>query len=290
MTERPLSDQPDRPPAIQGPVPPVALVVALYLAGGLIILVEVGPWAAIRDGAVNGLLVAAWLLAAHWLLRHEPLPSLPLRRPRLELLYSLLLLALTLLLVANAYTAFLPLPPRAFVWVIYAGVLLLLGLTRYPAEAWGLSWPSGRGWAALLAVILLNVTAGVLRALLPPSESQALVGVDMAEGLTSAAAVLLALLSILVGAALPEELLLRVTLQPRLARFVGISWAIFLQALLFSLGHLPQKLFANELPPLLALAYTLLLDNGIIAGYFWYRQRSLPLLLLLHLFAFPRFG
>ncbi len=80
------------------------------------------------------------------------------------------------------------------------------------------------------------------------------------------------------------------TIQPRLAHYVGLSWAIFLQAFLFAAGHLPQKLLSNELPLSVAIAYTLLLDNGLIAGYLWRRERSLLLLALLHLFAFPRFG
>jgi hypothetical protein len=45
-----------------------------------------------------------------------------------------------------------------------------------------------------------------------------------------------------------------------------------------------------ERPLLLALGYLIKPDNGLIAGYLWYRTRSLPLLVLIHLFAFARFG
>jgi len=267
------------------------LLVVFYLAGGAIILTQIGAWEAVREVLVNGILVAAWLITAHLLLRNTPLPeTVPVRRPILELLWSLGVLALTLLLVANAYAGWVPLPRRAFVWVIYAGVAALFLGRRYPSRAWGVAWPSRRGWLALLVVILLNVVVGVVRVLLPPGELQGIVGVDMAEALTSGRAIIIALAMRVVTAALPEELLFRVILQPRLVRFVGVSWAIFLQAFLFSLGHLPQKLWANELPLLLAPAYTLLLDNGLIAGYLWYRQRSLPLLVILHLLAFIRFG
>jgi membrane protease YdiL (CAAX protease family) len=96
--------------------------------------------------------------------------------------------------------------------------------------------------------------------------------------------------SLLVGAALPEELPLRVTLQSRLAHFTGVSWTIFLQAFLFAAGHVPQKLLGNEHSLAVTVAYTLLLSNGLIAGYLWQRQRSLLLLVLLHLFAFIRLG
>jgi membrane protease YdiL (CAAX protease family) len=263
-----------------------------YLLGGIILLVEGGPWEAFRQVVVNGALVVAWLAVAHRLLRQQPAhPLPPLRRPRLELTWALAVLALTLAVVTNAYGQWLPLPRRSHVLVIYLGAaLLFLGL-RYPPSTWGLRWPSRRGWLALGAVILLNVAAGIVRGLLlPPGEQQGTIGVDLTEQLVTAAAILSLLVSLLLGAALPEELLLRVLLQPRLAHFTGLSWAIFLQAFLFSLVHVPQKLLGNELPLSEAVAYTLLLDNGLIAGYLWHKERSLLLLVLLHLFAFTRLG
>lgn len=268
------------------------LLVLGYLFGGVILLVRVGPWEAVREVVVNGVLVAAWLAAAHAILRQQPArPLPPLRRPRLELTWSLGVLATALALVTVAYGAWFSLPRRPHVLIIYGGVgLLFLGL-RYPPSAWGVRWPSRRGWLALGAVILLNVVAGMIRGLLlPPGEQQDTVGVDLTEQMVSTAGVLGLFLSLLVGAALPEELLLRVTLQPRLSHYTGVSWAIFLQALLFAAAHLPQKVLGNELAPAVALAHTLLLSNGLIAGYLWHKERSLLLLVVLHLFAFPRFG
>ena len=61
------------------------------------------------------------------------------------------------------------------------------------------------------------------------------------------------LLTLLVGAALPEELLMRVKSQPRLARFVPLGWAILIQAPLFAAAHLPQKPIGYEEPWLVAL-------------------------------------
>ena len=268
------------------------LLILGYVVGGAILLFRVGPREAFREVVVNGALVVAWLAAVHAILRRQPPRTLPpLRRPRLELLWSVAVLAAALTVVTVGYGQWFSLPRRIHVAIIYGGVaLLFLGL-RYPSSAWGLRWPSRRGWLALGVVVLLNIVAGLVRGLLlPAGEQQATVGVNLGEQMGSTWAAVGLFVSLLVGAALPEELLLRVTLQPRLARYTGISWAIFLQAFLFSAGHLPQKILSNELSLAVALAYTLLLNNGLIAGYLWYKERSLPLLLVLHLFAFPRLG
>jgi membrane protease YdiL (CAAX protease family) len=141
-----------------------------------------------------------------------------------------------------------------------------------------------------LGIIVLNVLAGVLFQILPPGEGVTAQGEDLSQQLSGPLSVLLLLLGLLLRAALPEELVLRVGLQPRLAAFVPAGWAIILQALLFSAGHLPQQLLAYDHPLLLGLAYLLPIENGLIAGYLWHRTRSLPLLLLVHLLAFARFG
>lgn len=271
----------------------VTVVLALcYLLGGVVLLLRVGPWEAFREVVVNGALVAAWLIVAHHFLGWKPARPLPaLRRPKPELLWGLLLLTLVVAVVTVGYGGWVSLPRRSHVVLIFGGVALLFFGLRYPPEAWGLRWPSRQGWLVLVSVILLNVAAGVVRGvLLPAGEQQGTVGVDLTEQLTSGQAVLSLLVSLLVGAALPEELLLRVTLQPRLAHYTGLSWAIFLQAFLFAVGHVPQKLLGNEHSLLVTMAYTLLLSNGLIAGYLWHRERSLLLLVLLHLFAFARFG
>jgi membrane protease YdiL (CAAX protease family) len=158
------------------------------------------------------------------------------------------------------------------------------------ARAIGLIWPSRRGWLALLAVILINLAAASVFVILPPGEAADVPQADLSQQITGPLSVFLLLLGLLVRAALPEELLLRVTLQPRLAQFMSLGWAILLQALLFNFAHLPQQLFRDHQPLHLAVAYLLLIDNGLIAGYLWYRTRSLPLLVILHLFAYSRFG
>jgi membrane protease YdiL (CAAX protease family) len=267
------------------------LLLLSYVLGGVILLFRVGPWEAFREVVVNGALVATWLAAVHTILRRQPpRPLPPLRRPRFELLWSVAVLTASLAAVTIGYGQWVSLPRRIHVAIIYAGVVLLFLGLRYPSSAWGLRWPSRRGWLALGAVILLNIAVGVLRVWLPSGEQVGPTGVDLAEEVAGGAAVFGLFLSILLGAAIPEELLLRVLLQPRLAHYLGLSWAVFLQAFLFSLGHLPQKMLGNELPVSVALAHTLLLSNGLIAGYLWYKERSLLLLVLVHLFAFWRLG
>jgi hypothetical protein len=61
--------------------------------------------------------------------------------------------------------------------------------------------------------------------------------------------------------------------------------------LLFSAAHLPQQIIGLGHPWPLALAFTVLTPaNGLIAGYLWWKTRSLPLLVLLRLFAYARIG
>ncbi|HSJ57108.1 MAG TPA: CPBP family intramembrane glutamic endopeptidase, partial [Anaerolineae bacterium] len=160
----------------------------------------------------------------------------------------------------------------------------------YGWRALGLVLPPRRVWAAALGVILLNVVAMVLFQLLPPGEGVAPGGADLAQEITGPVAAFALLVGLLLRAAVPEELVLRVGIQPRLVALLPVGWAILIQALLFSAGHLPQELLSYGRPLLLSLGYLLPIENGLIAGYFWHRTRSLPVLLLLHLFAFPRFG
>jgi hypothetical protein len=69
-----------------------------------------------------------------------------------------------------------------------------------------------------------------------------------------------------------------------------LGWAILVQALLFNAGHLPQRLILYQEPLLLSLGYLISPDNGLISGYLWQRTSSLPVLLVPHLLAYPRFG
>jgi membrane protease YdiL (CAAX protease family) len=266
-------------------------IALLYVVGGVILFIHIGPWEAIRNVAVNGLILGAWLWAANRILRGVPVPRWePIRFPALELAWALAALAVAVLIAANGYAGWVALPSWTLSVVICGMVLILFVGLRYPRTALGMAWPSKKGWLALLVVIVINFAAAALFQILPPGEAELVPEADLTSRITSPWTVLLLLLGLLVKAALPEELLLRVTLQPRLAQFVPIGWAILIQALLFSTGHLPQKRMGYQEPLMVALGYSLTVNNGLIAGYLWWRTRSLPLLLLLHLFAYPRFG
>jgi len=52
----------------------------------------------------------------------------------------------------------------------------------------------------------------------------------------------------------------------------------------------PMYMFANGYSLPFSLALTLALTNGVLAGYFWRKTGSLPLLILLNLLAFTRWG
>lgn len=270
----------------------VVTVVVFYVIAALIIGIQIGPWQAVRSVGLNGLIVLAWLLSAHRLLRNQPAPDEEaIRYPRSELAVGLGILAVVVLWIINAQMRWLALPDWSLYAVWYGSLALLFVGLRYFPHALGLRWPSRRGWLTLLAAVAINAVVGALAQLLPQGEMEQAVGSgDLSQQIVGPWVVILLIVGLLFRAALPEEWLLRVTLQPRLARFMPLGWAILIQALLFSMGHLPQKLMQNGLPLPLAIAYTLTLDNGLLAGYLWKRERSLPLLLLLHLFAFPRFG
>ncbi|RPI23857.1 MAG: CPBP family intramembrane metalloprotease, partial [Chloroflexota bacterium] len=263
----------------------------LYLVAGVILWTRAGPWEAVRHTIVNGGIVAAWLGVSAWILKNEPVPEpIPLRHPRLELAWGFAAYGLVVSVAAAGYMGWLSQARWLFLAAFYGPLILLYAIMRYPRRAIGLSWPSRRGWLALLAVILVNVLASAVFTMVPPGEVKAAAAADLSTQMTGLRAVLMMVLSVLVVAAIPEELLFRVTLLPRLARFIPVGWAILAQALLFSLGHLPQQVLRNQEPFLLAAAYLMTIDNGLIGGYLWYRTRSLPLLLVLHLFAYIRFG
>lgn len=269
----------------------IAAIVLLYAVAGVILFIQVGPWEAVRQVIINGLIVFAWLWSAEKLLQTTPIPSLaPIRFPTAELIWALAALLIVLSLIANHYGGWLSIPSWVTFVLFYGAVLILFTGLRYPLKDLGFNRPSKSGWLAVLAAILINFAAGALFVFLPSGEAAPLPQSDFANQITGPMSVVILILGIFFRAALPEELLLRVTLQPRLAQFLPLGWAILVQALLFSVGHLPQQLLNYQRPFILALAYVLPINNGLLGGYIWYRTRSLPLLLLLHLFAYSRFG
>ena len=269
----------------------IAAGLLLYAISGVIIFSQVGLWEMVRHVVVNGAVVMAWLWSARTILRDVPVPETePIRHPALELAWLLAGLALAIGLAANAYGGWLPLPRWLYYLATYGLVLTLWAGLRYPVRSLGIAWPPRRAWLALLAAVVVNIGAAILFQILPPGEGATVPQADLANQITGPLSVVVLVVGLVFRAALPEELLLRVGLQPRLAQFMPVGWAILVQALLFSAGHLPQRLILYQESPLLSLGYLMAVDNGLIGGYLWYRTRSLPLLLLLHVFVYPRFG
>jgi membrane protease YdiL (CAAX protease family) len=269
----------------------VVAIVLLYAASGLILLLGIGPWEAVRRVAVEGMILLAWLWAAHRILRGVPVPEPePIKYPVPEVLWLLGTLIVAVGLAAAYYGGWLDTPSWLLPLVILGAVLALFVVLRYPVSALGLAWPPKRGWLALLAVIAVNFAAAAIFQILPGGEAEPVPQADLANQITGIWSVLVLIIGLLVRAALPEEILLRVALQPRLAQLIPVGWAMLVQALLFSAIHLPQRLIGYQEPWSMVLGYTLTVNNGLIAGYLWWRTRSLPLVLLLHLFAYPRFG
>ena len=269
----------------------IAVIVLCYAVSGVILLSQVGLWEMVRYVLINGVIVIAWLWSASIVLRDIPVPETErILHPIFEVACLLVGLIVAVGLVTNRYASWLLLPDWLYYIATIGTVLILFIGLHYPISSLGLAWPSKRAWLALLAVILVNFGAAILFQVLPPGEKAEAPQSDLANQITGPLSILFLFVGLLFRAALPEELLFRVGLQPRLARFVPLGWAILIQALLFSTAHLPQKLILYQEPLLLSLGYSLALDNGLISGYLWHRTRSLPLLLVLHLFAFPRWG
>ncbi len=266
------------------------LLALLYLAGFLIVFWTVGPGEALRRFAAEATLLALWLAVAHYMLGDAPVAALPIRRPASELgLGGLAYVAL----VVGAVGRFAGLDAlRPLIGLLGVGLPLavLFGL-RYGRTAWGLTWGSRRAWLALLAVVAVNILISQAGGrLLPPGELPLAPGEDLSESIEGPLDALALIGQLLLIAALPEEMFFRVYMQPRLAHYLPIGLAIVAQAVLFSAAHLPRELLHLSYSWPLALAGVLSISNGVIAGYLWWRTRSLPLLLVLHLFAFIRFG
>ncbi len=269
----------------------VAAIVSCYLVSALILGLQVGPWEAVRQSVIGGFLAFGWLFVVRFALRDSPVPEMPaIRRPRLELLLLLATLLGMISMVAVRFSGRYDLPSWPYYLLSYGAVLAIFVAGGYGARGLGLTLPTRRGWLAALGAIGLNIVAAVLFQILPAGEAVELPAEDLAQQLTTPLSVLILLFGLLLRAALPEELVLRVGIQPRVASFIPVGWAIVVQALLFSAGHFPQELISYGRPLLLSVGYLLLLENGLLGGYLWYRTRSLPLLLLVHLFAYPRFG
>lgn len=265
----------------------VTVVIAiLFVAAFTITWLTIGPWEAVRGFAVEALIFAAMFWVARQYLPWEDAERERIKRPKLELALGLI----GYVLLVWGATSFFSGGTRWLALGISLGLPVIVMLaSRYNLESWGLRWPTGKEWLVLLVVILINAVLGlVFSKLLPAGELPVPAGADLAAG--GAAGMVKTLVILLFIAAIPEELFFRVYLQNRLAAYIPGRWALFTQAILFSAIHIPQQTIGYHYPTAYIVASLFVVTNGIMAGYFWRKTGNLPLLILLHLFAFPRIG
>jgi membrane protease YdiL (CAAX protease family) len=266
-------------------------VIVLLVIGFLITFFTIGPNEALRGFAAEAVILAVSFYIARQYLPWEDAPKERIKRPKTELIIALVSYGLLLLWAMINYglvSVHLPEVAMQFLPLI----LLLVGpavlLTwQYGAKAWGLSMPSVRELLVLAVIIAINIGLSQLFGrLLPPRELAGAQGQALGEAIVNGA--VLAIVGVFV-IAIVVEIFFRVFLQTRLAAFQQGRWALFTQAALYSLTIFPYLLSVGYPLPY-AIAKTMVLSNGIMAGYFWRKTGSLPLLVLLHVFAFWRIG
>lgn len=263
-----------------------SVVIAVLMAIGLAIaLITVGPGVATRSFMAEAVILAVTFAVARQYLPWKDAPKERIKGPRRELIMGLVGYLLVLVGV-RAYFE------DGFAWPWLAAAMLLpvvaLVAAGYGPKSWGLRLPKPAEVGVLAVVILATYgLSRLLDTILPARELSGLPAVNLVAraftGVSSAAVVLV------VAAAL-EEIFFRVYLQPRLAAYLPGRWAVVVQAALYSAAFLPLYLIGNDYSLPYSIALVLVLTNGVMAGYFWRKTGNLWLLILLHLFAFSRYG
>src|SRR3990172_691948 len=279
------------------------LIGVILLAGFLIAWPLLGLWEAVRGFLAGVVVLAAMFYIARQYLPWEDAPRERIASPKREL-------ALALVGFAVFFIGWPLLLPVGDVGALYLNLVFataaLLAFTaaallpfRYSLKAWGLRWPTRRELLVLLAVAAVGTGLSLLLgSLLPASEAPEMVTParplmpgallwsfwrSAAQDTSSIGLVLGGFLLSVIG----QELYFRVYLQARLAHYLPGRWALFAQAALyFAASLLPLFLLVSGLPPAFMLTQAAVLSNGVLAGYFWRKTGSLPLLVLLHLLGF----
>jgi hypothetical protein len=267
------------------------VTLVLFVIGFVITLTSIGPYEALRSFAAEALVLGATFIVARQYLPWEDAPKERVKRPKIELIVALVAYALLIIWAATSNGLIsIELPPLAMrLWPLLALLVpvVVLAAWRYSRAGWGLRWPTSRELVVLVVIVAVNIgLSQLLGRLLPPREltgaqTQKLLAPLMnGEWLVAVRVVVSAVLA---------ELFFRVFLQTRLAAFQQGRWALFVQAVLYSAIFFPYLLSAGYPMPY-AVAMGMVLSNGIMAGYFWRKTGSWPLLILLNLFFFSRWG
>lgn len=283
-----------------------ALIAALFVLAFFVALAAFGPWEAVRGIAVEAAILGATFWVARQYLPWEDAPRERIQRPRWELILALF--GFVLIFIAwplwfragDTESLFLNVMlANAVLGAVVVAALLPFG---YSPAGWGWRLPTLRELGVLVAVAAIAIgfswVAGVA---LPPSEVANMVGparpllpgvVLWSFGNSSSGDLLPMLIGIFALSVLGQELYFRIYLQPRLASYLPGRWALFVQAALYYAAcMLPFFVLTNgALSPAFLLTQAAALSNGVLAGYFWRKTGSLPLLILLHVLAFARWG
>ena len=286
----------------------VGILIAVILALGFAVAWPVlGLWEAVRGFAVEMVVLGATFYIARRHLPWEDAPRERIAAPGRELLlagigFVVFIIVWPLLLpVSDAESLFINLMlANAALLAFTAGALLPF---RYSLKSWGLLWPTRSELLVLAAVAVVGVGLSLLfGALLPASETPDLVNParplepgsmlwSFGQAVTQENTSVLLVLGLFLLAVIGQELFFRVYLQARLAHYLPGRWALLAQAAFYFAGSLvPLYLLIGNLPAAFLLTQAAVLSNGVLAGYFWRKTGSLPLLVLLHLLAFVRWG
>lgn len=141
------------------------------------------------------------------------------------------------------------------------------GLTVVARDAWGI--PGG----FLLQVVVVLLTAPLLRFLFPEGAPQQGVA-EITEEVTTVAEGVLIVLMVGVAAPVVEEMLFRGMLLSRLSRSMSPMWAVVVQALIFGGIHLLDPDAIAALPGLIIV--------GLVLGYAAMRTGNLSLPIMVH--------
>lgn len=263
-----------------------SVVIGILMAIGLVVtLIVVGPGEATRSFLAEAIILAATFAVARQYLPWKDAPKERIKGPRRELLMGLVGFVLLVFGAAEGFRGNISWP-----WLLGAMLLPVIAMVSagYGPRAWGLRMPKPAEVGVLAVVILLvyGLSRG-LGAILPPRE---LGGAPGENAIAGALSFLGNHVVMLVVAAALVEIFFRVYLQPRLAAYLPGRWAVVVQAALYSASFLPLYLIGNRYPVTYAAALVLVLTNGVLGGYFWRKTGNLWLLILLHLFAFGRYG
>lgn len=283
-----------------------ALIAALFVLAFFVALAAIGPWEAVRGLAVELAILGATFWVARQYLPWEDAPRERIQRPRWELTLALLGFALIFVVwplffrAGDTESLFMNVMlANAVLGALVAAALLPFG---YSPAGWGWRLPTQRELGVLAAVAAIAIGFSWLAGVgLPPSEAASVVGparpllpgvMLWSFGNSASSDLLPMLISIFALSVLGQELFFRIYLQPRLASYLPGRWALFVQAALYYAACvLPFFVLTNgALSPAFLLTQAAALSNGVLAGYFWRKTGSLPLLILLHALAFARWG